>query len=83
MDFSPPQGAHTRYLRTLSKIVCSAPRCRVRCPDVSSERAAYLTSLFHSVNTSPLIFSSDPALTFDLPSTPACHVAVGGEGRES
>ena len=59
MDFTdPPQGAHTSHLRTLSKIkglrevLVPAPE------DISSEGAAYYTTISRTVNTFSSSFSS-------------------------
>ena len=47
----PPQGAHTSHLRTLSKIECCGAFPPPRSSNISSERAAYYTTNFVSVNT--------------------------------
>lgn len=51
MDFHPPQGAHTSYLRTLSMIVDLRGLSRSASQDISFKGAAHLTSNFVSVNT--------------------------------
>jgi len=65
MDFHPPQGAHTSYLRTLSKIIGLRiffdPRLRTFRP----RWAVHLTSFFVSVNTPKRSFfaSRHPAIS--------------------
>ena len=57
MDFHPPQGAHTSYLRTLSKIKGLRGFLHLAPRDISSEGAAYYTSNFLTVNTPKKLFS--------------------------
>ena len=52
LDFHPPQGAHTRYLRTLSKNLSSAGASPP--PQLATfrrQRAAHHTTIFLTVNT--------------------------------
>jgi hypothetical protein len=56
MDIHPPQGAHTSYLRTLSKIRGLREVLLLASPDISSEGADYHTSNFVFVNTFEAIF---------------------------
>jgi len=57
MDFHPPQGAHTSYLRTLSKIIDLRGFVCLASQDISFKGAAHLTSNFASVNTLKRSFS--------------------------
>ena len=51
MDFHPPQGAHTSHLRTLSKIKSLRASIDPAPLDLSSEGAAYYTTISQTVNT--------------------------------
>jgi len=52
MDFTdPPQGAHTSHLRTLSKIKGLRVFLNPAPEDISSEGAAYYTTISRTVNT--------------------------------
>lgn len=70
MDFHPPQGAHTSYLRTLSKIMDLRGFVRLAPQDISSKGARYYTTNFLFVNT--------PEQTFFAPRhrAGACGVAL-------
>jgi len=59
MDFTdPPQGAHTSHLRTLSKIKGLRVFVEPAPEDISSEGAAYYTTISRTVNTFSSSFSS-------------------------
>src|SRR5690348_9611737 len=64
MDFHPPQGAHTSYLRTLSKIVDLLGLGGLASQDISFKGAAHLTSNFVSVNTLKRSFFASRCPTF-------------------
>ena len=64
MDFHPPQGAHTSYLRTLSKIVGLLGLGGLASQDISFKGAAHLTSNFVSVNTLKRSFFASRCSTF-------------------
>jgi hypothetical protein len=81
MDFHPPQGAHTSYLRTLSKIKGLRGLLHLAPKDISSEGAAYYTSNFLTVNTSKKLFFEAPRSgpeVFD-----GAGEAVSSKGRAS
>ena len=64
LDFHPPQGAHTRYLRTLSKNLSSAGASPP--PQLATfrrQRAAHHTTIFLTVNTPrcPFLPASPPS----------------------
>jgi hypothetical protein len=56
MDFHPPQGAHTSYLRTLSKIKGLRESVHPAPENISFKGAAHHTSKFASVNTRNRLF---------------------------
>lgn len=64
MDFHPPQGAHTSYLRTLSRINDLRGLAGLAPKNVSFKGAAHLTSNFVSVNTLKQSFFASGCPTF-------------------
>ena len=80
LDFHPPQGVHTSYLRTLSKILPAAKPEGTAPLDISSEGAGYYTSKFVFVNSRSASFlrRSGPLAPASPPRFAVSSVSLAG-----